>query len=146
MALSVEHSYSVHCEKVNSLCRICGERVKRQIKDKLTPLKLCATYEKELYSYHGLDTAQDEEDKHPKGMCTKCYQRLASCKHASCSTNSNSKTASDRAAADIERTNRIWTKFDQAVSVGQCSACSHFDTVSHCINFGDRLWLSGKLN
>ena len=130
MALSVEYSaYSVHCEKVNSLCRICAERVKRQIKDKLTPLKLCATYEKELYSYHGLDTAQDEEDKHPKGMCTKCYQRLASCKRAGYSTNSNSKTASDRAAADIERANNIiWTMFDQAAYVGQCTACSHFDT------------------
>ena len=63
----VEHSYSVHCEKVNCMCRICGERVKRQIKDKLTPLKLCATYVKELNIYHGLDTTHDKEDEHPKG-------------------------------------------------------------------------------
>ena len=52
------------------MCRICGERVKRQIKDKLTPLKLCATYVKELNIYHGLNTTHDKEDEHPKGMCT----------------------------------------------------------------------------
>ena len=69
--LFVEQYYSVHSEKVNCMCRICDERVKRQIKDKLTPLKLCETYVKELSIYPGLDTTHDKEDEHPKGMCTK---------------------------------------------------------------------------
>ena len=124
----VEHSYSVHCEKVNCMCRICGERVRRQIKDKLTTLKLCATYVKELNIHHGLDTARDKEDEHSKGLCTKCYQRLTACKRASSSAKSDTKTASDHAAADIEKAKRVWVKFNPEVSATQCTACSHFDT------------------
>ena len=110
------------------MCRICGERVRRQIKDKLTPLKLCATYVKELNIYHGLDTTHDKEDEHPKGMCTKCYQRLMACKRASNSAKTDTKTASDHAAADIEKAKRVWAKFNPEVSATQCTACSHFDT------------------
>ena len=99
----VEHSYSVHCEKVNCMCRICSERVRRQIKGKLMPLKLCATYIKELNIYHGLDTTHDKQDEHPKGMCTKYYQRLVSCKRASNCAKSDTKTASDHAAVNTEQ-------------------------------------------
>ena len=124
----VDHSYSVHCEKVNCMCRTCGERVRRQIKDKLKPLKLCATYVKELNIYHGLDTTRDKEDEHPKGMCTKCYQRLVSCKRASNSAKSDTKTASDHVAVNIEKAKHVWAKFNPEVSATQCAACSHFDT------------------
>ena len=57
-----------------------------------------------LNTYHGLDTAQGKAYEHLKGICTKCYQRLMLCKCASNSTKRDSKTASDHAAADIERT------------------------------------------
>ena len=102
--LFVEQSYSVHSEKVTCMCRICGERVKRQTKDKLTPLKLCKTYVKELSIYPGLDTTHDKEDEHSKGMSqNQCYQRLTSCKHASNSAKSDASVSFYRTEFHRER-------------------------------------------
>ena len=53
---------------------------------------------------------------------------MHACKRASSSAKSDTKTASDHAAADIEKAKRVWTKFNPEVSATQCTACSHFDT------------------
>ena len=52
-----------------------------------------------------------------------------SCKRANNSARSDTRTAaSDQAAADIEKTKHVWTKFNPEVFATQRSACSHFDT------------------
>ena len=81
---STQNSNTVHREKVNSLSRICGERVKRQVK--LMSIKLCSNYAKELSIYHAIYIDEDKDGQHSTGMCRKCYLRLISCKHASIST------------------------------------------------------------
>ena len=58
----------------------------------------------------------------------KCYQRLMACKRATNSAKTDTKTASDNAAADIEKAKSVWAKFNPKVSATQCTACSHFDT------------------
>ena len=49
------------------------------------------------------------------------------CKRASNSAKTDTKTASDHAAADSEKAKRVWAKFNPEVSATQCTACSHFD-------------------
>ena len=129
MESATQNSYIVRCEKVNSLCRVCGERVKRQVKDKLTSMKLCSNYAKELSIYHATYIDEDKDGQHSTGMCRKRYLRLMSCKHASTSTH-DFQTTSSHATADIERTKTFWTAFDGMIPACWFAACSHY--VSQC--------------
>ena len=121
---STQNSNTVHREKVNSLSRICGERVKRQVK--LMSIKLCSNYAKELSIFHAIYVGEDKDGQRSTGMCRKCYLRLISCKHASISTH-HYQTTSSHAAADIERTKNISTAFDGTLPACWCAACTHFD-------------------
>ena len=61
MESATQNSYIVRCEKVNSLCRVCSERVKRQVKIKLMSMKLCSNYAKELSVYHAVNIGGDKD-------------------------------------------------------------------------------------
>ena len=56
------HLLTEHLERLNNLCRLCGERVKRKEKDSYKNIKLCANYVHELSLYR--DIAEDEDRKH----------------------------------------------------------------------------------
>ena len=51
------HKDLLHCEKLISLCRICGERSKRR--SDLKPVKLCRNYVSELARYYGLHISDE---------------------------------------------------------------------------------------
>ena len=115
------HSFSLHFEKLNSLCRICAERVHRKVKDKNAKAKLCMDYSTELLFYHDLDVKEDSERQHSKNMCQKCYFRLMKMKKSSTDTPVN------RAKNDIEKSKNLWCRYDEQLSVNQCVSCNHFD-------------------
>ena len=71
-----EHSLSEHTFRLHSLCRLCGERVKRKVKDKFVTPKLYAKYVKDILSCFEVDVQEDSEHKHPRSVCQKCYRQL----------------------------------------------------------------------
>ena len=117
------HSYLNHCEKLNSLCRLCGERVKRQIKDKHMHLKPCFDYAEELLSFYNFDVSRDEAGKHSNVMCRYCYLGLMSCK----CKETTMATRIHRAKENLEECNYVWTKFESSTSPDECNVCCHFE-------------------
>ena len=117
------HSRTKHVNRVNSSCRLCGERVKRAKKDKKPCAKLCVSYVKEISDFHCVDILQDTEGKHAKLMCVKCYTRLVKLKH------SNRPCAGTRENACHATTNsaHLWCNFDPTLSADQCKLCCHFN-------------------
>ena len=115
------HSEIVHFERLNSLCRICGCRSKRQ-KDIRKP-KLCKNYKDELEQFHGITVSSDTDGVYYSStLCTKCYTSLTRLK--------SSKSPSDRTLQSsremIEKCKHMWTSFNPAVSVTDCTVCSVF--------------------
>ena len=58
------HLLTEHLKRVNNLCRLCGERVKRKEKDSYKNIKLRANYVYELSPYRNINIAEDEDVKH----------------------------------------------------------------------------------
>ena len=58
------HLLTEHLERVNNLCQLCNERVKRKEKDSYKNIKLRANYVYELSPYRNINIAEDEDVKH----------------------------------------------------------------------------------
>ena len=76
MVCEAVQSLSEHTFCLHSLCRFCGERGKRKVKDKFVTPKLCAKYVKDILSCFDVDVQEDSEHRHPRSVCQKCYRRL----------------------------------------------------------------------
>ena len=75
---SADHSLTEHARRMNSLCRLCGERVKRGEKDKNRSKRTrCTHYYDKILSIFGIDIVEDTDNKHssainhqlPEKMC-----------------------------------------------------------------------------
>ena len=75
---SADHSLTEHARRMNSLCRLCGEREKRGEKDKNRSKGTCCTqYSDEILMIFGIDTVEDTDHEHssainhqlPEKMC-----------------------------------------------------------------------------
>ena len=122
--MGITHSYSLHMELLNSLCRLCAQRVKRQIKDKDRKLKLCKAFQHELLTNHNIDIAKDQLSKHPESMCDRCHRRIMKCNPDL----AQSSTTIDNAVSSVKSADKIWVAFDSSVSsTSECFVCSHFE-------------------
>ena len=68
----------VHTEKLDTLCRTCGNKIKN-LKGKYKFPKLVAEYHliiKQLFEY---DISNDKENVHPKKICESCLQKFKRC-------------------------------------------------------------------
>ena len=119
------HLLTEHLKRVNNLCRLCGERVKRKEKDSYKNIKLCANYVHELSLYRNINFAEDEDGKHPKGMCSRCYTKLMDCKRLKYESMNNGSC--QHAARQRESSSAQWTHFDSSMLLHQCSSCSHYE-------------------
>ena len=62
---SADHSLTEHARRMNSLCRLCGERVKRGEKDKnRSNGTRCTPYSDEILWIFGIDIVEDTVHKH----------------------------------------------------------------------------------
>ena len=115
------HTDILHYERLNSLCRICGGRSKRQ-RDP-NPL-LCKNYVFELAKCHGIHISDETNGTlYSSTFCTKCYTRLARLKNTPCPSQRCLQSANDR----IENAKRLWTPFDSTVlEVADCAVCCQF--------------------
>lgn len=111
-----EHSFPRHLEAVNSLCRLCGRRSRRAVKDKNKPVYLCTKYTS-FFSCYNIDVLNDQEGKHSKTICFMCHTKLVRL----------SKQVEHKSSTDIHKTCAdLWVAFDETLSVDDCQTCSHF--------------------
>lgn len=114
------HTEETHKLKLNSLCRICGERSKKFRCDK-KPLSV-NPFAEYLKLSHELDISTDKELQHSKTICRNCYMRLSKLKK------NNSSSAKSTADDDICKSSPVWTQFDANLSTMECGVCSHYDS------------------
>ena len=66
---SADHSFTEHTRRMNSLCRLCGERVKRGKKDKnRSKGTICTQYSDEILSIFGINIVEDTDHKHSSAI------------------------------------------------------------------------------
>ena len=66
---SADHSLTERARRMNSLCRLCGERVKRGERDKNRSKRTCCThYYEEILSIFGIDIVEDTDHKHSSAI------------------------------------------------------------------------------
>ena len=66
---SADHSLTEHARRMNSLCRLCGEQVKRGEKDKnRSKGTRCTQYSEEILSVFGIDIVEDTDHKHSSAI------------------------------------------------------------------------------
>ena len=120
MMANVIHSRDSHNQKLNQLCRVCGERA-RDSKGKFTP-KLCENYAETLLCFN-LNVNNDTDGIHPKTMCKTCYQRLMHVK----SNKLTDGITIQNVIKDIERSHVLWVQYDARVSESSSIVCSTYD-------------------
>ena len=77
---SADHSLTEHARRINSLCRLCGECVKRGEKDR-SKGTLCTQYSDKILSIFGINVVEDTDNKHSSFLCNKCQCRLVNFKN-----------------------------------------------------------------
>ena len=116
------HTDIFHYERLNSLCRICGERSKRS-RDSM-PAKQCKNYGQELARCYGLHISDETNGTlYSSTFCLKCYVRLAKLRNSAQPSEGILKTAKYQ----IENAKSVWTPFDSTVEVADCVVCSKFE-------------------
>ena len=77
-------SMDYHRNALTNLCRICGLRAlkARQIKAK-KKVPWAQNYAELLKLFFAVDISKDNEDIHPKVLCSSCYMKLTDCKRVS---------------------------------------------------------------
>ena len=66
---SADHSLTEHARRMNSLCRLCGERVKRGEKDKNRRKRTrCTHYYDEILPIFWIDIVEDTDHKHSSAI------------------------------------------------------------------------------
>ena len=104
------HRDLLHCERLNSLCRICGERSKRGSDLKL--VKLCRNFVSEVARYYGLHISDETNGTlYSTTFCSKCYIRLVKLNNSNHPSERILRSAKDQ----IDYANRVWTPFDSTV-------------------------------
>ena len=124
---SADHSLTEHARRTNSLCRLCGERVKRGVKDRnRSKGTLCTQYSDEILSIFGINVVEDTDHKHSSFLCKKCQCRLVNFKNR----NNSCEKAVETALDSFEKACGIWPHYDESVSTGQCQPVSVKRSVS----------------
>ena len=120
-----KHSENCHLERLNALCRICGNRSKKSNTN--DPPKLCRNYADDLKRVHGITVSEHTDGVlYSSTFCSKCYARLQRLKQAS----SPRQTALNAAKRAIAASTRVWTHYDPSVSILECTVCNNFATQS----------------
>ena len=110
------HEETLHVQRLNLLCRVCGGRSKR-VKESCA--KSCALVTAELQIFHSIDILEDRPETHSGTVCSKCYSRLMTLKHSEVP----SSTTLEKAKADIESAAKLWVRYDGHLSVSECPVC-----------------------
>lgn len=111
------HEETLHVERLNLLCRVCGGRSKKFTE---SHAKSCALVTSELKISHSINISEDRPDTQSRTVCSKCYSRMMTLEH---SANPSSATL-EKAEADVKIAAKLWVGYDSDLSVSECPVCS----------------------
>ena len=125
----MEHLYEDHLNRLNKLCRVCGERSqkdtskrKQKVSRSVNNAFLCERHKKDILLFCRIDIDKDIEGAHSTTMCHKCYMRILHFKTRGVVTVAPIK----RMEASIDSCNNLWSGFDKNASIDECLTCSQF--------------------
>ena len=117
----ISHRLTDHVDCVNALCRLCGQKPKRE-KGRNRKDILCAAFVSEIQTVYNVNVLDDEDGKHSKLMCVVCYRTLNILKN-------NVQPGTERscnARMKFEAAACLWKRYDDTISAEQCATCAHF--------------------
>ena len=128
----MEHSFEDHLNRLNKLCRVCGERSKRNATKRKQNAKsgayLCENNKRDILLFCRINIDKDSEGIHSTTMCHKCYMYIANLKSRGVATDAPIK----RMEACIHSCIDLWSGFNKYATVDECAPCSQF---LNCKNF-----------
>ena len=122
----MDHSFENHSEKLNKLCRLCGERSFRNQTKKVNSRSSerhykCETFATDILLYFRVNVNNDKDGTHSNTLCTKCYRRILNFKKLGVS-----EVTLERATLLVENSKHLWTTFQQSISEDECQSCCLF--------------------
>lgn len=102
-----------HLASLEGLCRICGERAKKQ-KEKTVP-KLCVDYTSDILQVYRLNVSTDNVNLHPPKICNRCYLMMK-----------KSLRTQDVRVFENSYQRLVTSSFWSPHSDDNCQVCTHF--------------------
>ena len=121
----MNHSIENYSERLNKLCRLCGERSYRN-QSRKTKINerhhICEQYTGDILLYFRININTDIDGTHSKTFCTKCYNRIISLRKRV------SEVTLERASQLVKKSCHLWAPFNGSLTSDQCNSCSTFLT------------------
>ena len=117
-----DHSISSHKEKLNQLCRICGQRSSKKYEKR--PPKQCESYASSIEAVYKINIQRDTDGIHSKTMCFRCYARMSTLSKSGSSSDKKAESARN----DVETSRELWTEFKSDQSDSECRVCNTFNS------------------
>ena len=99
----------LHLQRLNSLCRVCGQR---SLKRNNTINILCKLYASGLKTFHDIDIQHDDLSEKSETLCKKCYMHLVYLKVPANVSSHTLQVAKDA----IKKSSSIWMAFNPQIS------------------------------
>ena len=116
---SDSHTEQLHFQRLQQLCRICGERSLKQKERKQSrkPHK-CVDLKDDINSFFVIDVKDDIPSKHSSTICHSCVTKMCHYKIGRIK-----KAALQKARGIAKSTQSLWTSFLDGTD---CSVCAHY--------------------
>ena len=102
------HTFEQHKNKLDELCRLCGNKSLTRVEKKKNRKKLlCVDYTADILLVFNIFVQRDSESEHPKHLCYKCMKTLGSFKKTLTNAQTNTKIERKRNERDRERGTKI---------------------------------------
>ena len=117
----MDHSLELHKQKLDELCRLCGNRVLTKFEKNANRKKLlCADFTDDIVMVFNIFTQKDNAKIHPKYFCYKCRKMMMNFKkRGSHQTLANAQVQASWA-------DKMWTGCDTIIAENECAVCVQF--------------------
>ena len=119
------HSEAHHLDCINSMCRLCGNKTKRNVKELGRKVTQCVEFEVDISNYFSITLGHDIEGVHSPFLCLLCTTKLRNLRRGQ-----KTQVTIHHLSEDIDLCKHIWIPYEQTMSLQDCSTCSHYQTLS----------------
>ena len=114
----MEHTFEDHVEKLNNLCRICGDRTVTNSKSQKTgpnakrQYRAC-DYSKRILLVFRTNVLNDSRDQHSENFCRKCFAKMRRC-------DSVGEATIEQYCKTAELSAHLWVKYNSNSTQSDC--------------------------
>ena len=124
----MEHTLEDHVNKLNNLCRICGDRTVINSTTKKTGPRAKRQYRacdssKQILFVFRINVLNDSRDKHSENICRKCFEKMKRC-------DSVSEDTIEQYSKTVEQSAHLWVNYNPESTQFDCLSCNHFNQQS----------------